>query len=255
MDGEYADEMTIIQFPNSFDLYLKDQDASSGQSRVASFTSQLAQMASYNKFSLRKYQLCSFDFEVEYAQTYKMSSDQKTSKFRSSHKVTVRNSVSGMASVSNRKYKGKVSDQCLPGNIALHINVNSDHHISTMIRDRTPGFTILSAIVLMVSLILSKSHIEKFEMIFQNRAENMNQHGQNMVSYPSQFSLTSHFMLVLTNFLIFFLFFQLSMIGVMNYMFFFVLILHFANSFCFLGHVYFLHVKIIAIDRYTNFNE
>ena len=175
--------------------------------------------------------------------------------FKSSHVVTIRNSFSGIADVPDQRLASKVTNECLPKNTVIHLKVNSDERISTYIRNRTSGFTVLAGTILLINFIMSKNHIEKFEMTFSTRADNLNQHGQNMVSYPSQFSLFSHFLLLLANFLIFFIFFELSMVGVMNSMFFVVMILHFSNSFCFLGHVYILHVKILALDKYRDFDS
>lgn len=60
---------------------------------------------------------------------------------------------------------------------------------------------------------------------------------------------------MLTNFLVFFCYFELSMFGVMDSLFFFVMILHFCHSFCFQGHIYLLHVKIMAMDKYRDEEE
>ena len=83
-------------------------------------------MAKLSKFTLTEYKFCSFDIEIEYASTYTPSTDQKTPQFRSEHKVTIRNSVSGIASAQNIKTEKKVTNECLPTNVAISIDVNSD---------------------------------------------------------------------------------------------------------------------------------
>ena len=42
--------------------------------------------------------------------------------------------------------------------------MNSDERISTYIRNRTSGFTVLAGTILLINLIMSKNHIEKFEI-------------------------------------------------------------------------------------------
>lgn len=41
----------------------------------------------------------------------------------------------------------------------------------------------------------------------------------------------------------------------MNSFFFFVMIMHFCHSFCFQGHTYILHVKIMALDTFNNHQD
>lgn len=121
-----------------------------------------------------------------------------------------------------------------------------------MIKNRTLIFSIVTGIIVLATIIVGRGQVEEFERIHLERFNNVDQHGRERVSYPSQFSLMTNSLLLLTNFLLFFVYFQLSMSGAMNLIFFFVMILHFCHSFCFQGHIYILHIKIMAYDKHAD---
>ena len=144
------------------------------------------------------------------------------------------------------------SETCLPEGVAIRTKLVQKKDFFNFIRKRTLAFTILTGVVLIVNIALGTKHLEKFELINKLRLDNRAQQGQRLVSYPSQFSLMTNFVLTLTNFVIFMLYFQLSILGLMNSLFFFVMILHFIHSFCFQGSTTMLQIQIFALDNYSH---
>lgn len=143
---------------------------------------------------------------------------------------------------------------CLPESTILKVQVQTAPKAMLIdFSEKIKNFTAVVSLIMMILVYNTADEMEKLNMAFQRRMQNVESHGQRHISYASMLSLWSTCLLFVFNFAIFMIYFSLSMVGwSFSFPFQLPLILQFVILFFFCNRMLIIQLKILAMDRYED---